>query len=281
MHYYPFHIGDYSIDTRHLDPMHDLAYRRLLDLYYLSERPIPLGTQQVSRRLGLAQDVVQSVLQEFFAEREDGWHQARCDSEILAFNKRASTSRANGQKAKRHKKASRNPAGTHQVADGMPADPREVPTLVMVTGFGSSSLDTNEEPLPAGFPKNEKQAFEMAQNAGCPAPIAYITDIWQQAASRGGRDGAKIIISRWGLYAKKRWGREEMEWSASQKKVEPAHIPPEDRKWVIDEDYPEFTILDTIRICEERAAAELAEQRRHQDECEAESRKMAGEASQQ
>ena len=40
MNYYPFHIGDYASHTRHLTLMEDLAYRRLLDLYYLHERPL-------------------------------------------------------------------------------------------------------------------------------------------------------------------------------------------------------------------------------------------------
>ena len=37
MNYYPFHLGDYAARTAHLEPMEDLAYRRLLDLYYLGE----------------------------------------------------------------------------------------------------------------------------------------------------------------------------------------------------------------------------------------------------
>ena len=39
MHFYSFNIGDYASHTRHLTPMEDLAYRRLLDIYYLHEQP--------------------------------------------------------------------------------------------------------------------------------------------------------------------------------------------------------------------------------------------------
>jgi len=35
MHYYQFNIGDYASHTRHLSDLEDLAYRRLLDAYYL------------------------------------------------------------------------------------------------------------------------------------------------------------------------------------------------------------------------------------------------------
>ena len=51
MNYYPHHIGDYRSDTTHLSNEEDLAYRRLLEMYYDTEQPIPLETQWVARRL--------------------------------------------------------------------------------------------------------------------------------------------------------------------------------------------------------------------------------------
>ena len=35
MNYYPFHVGDYIAHTAHLHPLEDIAYRRMLDLYYM------------------------------------------------------------------------------------------------------------------------------------------------------------------------------------------------------------------------------------------------------
>lgn len=51
MNYYPFHIGDYASATRHLSWDEDAAYRRLLDLYYTTEKPIPLDERSVFRLL--------------------------------------------------------------------------------------------------------------------------------------------------------------------------------------------------------------------------------------
>ena len=45
MIWYKFYLGDYITHTNHLSDAEDLAYRRLLDLYYMSEAPIPLDTQ--------------------------------------------------------------------------------------------------------------------------------------------------------------------------------------------------------------------------------------------
>jgi uncharacterized protein YdaU (DUF1376 family) len=39
MNYYPFHIGDYISHTSHLSDLEDLAYRRMIDLYYQTEEP--------------------------------------------------------------------------------------------------------------------------------------------------------------------------------------------------------------------------------------------------
>ena len=84
INYYPFHLGDYATHTAHLEPMEDLAYRRLLDLYYLREGPLPLDIQvtaKLVRMRSMAADV-ESVLNEFFLQTDEGWRHARCDEEL-------------------------------------------------------------------------------------------------------------------------------------------------------------------------------------------------------
>ena len=62
MIWYKFHLGDYITHTLHLSDAEDLAYRRLLDLYYMSEEPIPLNTELVARKIRLDLDITESVL---------------------------------------------------------------------------------------------------------------------------------------------------------------------------------------------------------------------------
>ena len=93
VNYYDHHIGDYDSATAHLSWFEDAAYRRLICLYYRTERPIPLDLKAACR-LVRAQDkdqraAVETVLQEFFEPREDGWHQQRCDDEIAEYNSTA------------------------------------------------------------------------------------------------------------------------------------------------------------------------------------------------
>ena len=87
MHYYQFNIGDYVSHTRHLSPIEDIAYRRLLDAYYLSERPLNSGLTSVARQIGLRdyEQEVKIVLDEFFKLTEDGWINTRADKEIAHF----------------------------------------------------------------------------------------------------------------------------------------------------------------------------------------------------
>ena len=90
MHYYQFNIGDYVSHTRHLSPIEDIAYRRLLDAYYLSERPLNSGIAAVARQIGLKEyeAEVHDVLHEFFKLTEEGfigWINTRADKEIAHF----------------------------------------------------------------------------------------------------------------------------------------------------------------------------------------------------
>jgi uncharacterized protein YdaU (DUF1376 family) len=85
MHYYQFHIGDYKSHTHHLSLIEDLAYRRLLDHYYLHEAPIK--QRDIARQIGMRdhEQEVLTVLDEFFISAEDGFIHPRADAEIAKF----------------------------------------------------------------------------------------------------------------------------------------------------------------------------------------------------
>jgi uncharacterized protein YdaU (DUF1376 family) len=113
MHYYQFSIGDYRAATAHLSNEEDLAYRRLLDMYYDTENKIPLDTQWVSKRLRLATQVVDDVLQDMFIKHDDGWFHARCDDVIQQYHAMAEKNRANGRLGGRKKNPVANQLETH------------------------------------------------------------------------------------------------------------------------------------------------------------------------
>ena len=88
MHYYQFNIGDYVSHTRHLSPVEDIAYRRLLDAYYLQERPLNSSPTAVARQIGMREyeSEVVLVLEEFFNLGKDGWTNSRADKEIEHYH---------------------------------------------------------------------------------------------------------------------------------------------------------------------------------------------------
>jgi uncharacterized protein YdaU (DUF1376 family) len=102
--WYKFHLGDYITHTLHLSDAEDLAYRRLLDLYYMSEKPIPLNTEEVARKIRLDLDITESVLGEFFEKTETGYRNARCDEEIAKYQHQVATNRSLGKRGGRPKK---------------------------------------------------------------------------------------------------------------------------------------------------------------------------------
>jgi len=87
MNYYPFHIGDFLSATKHLSWIEDAAFRRLLDVYYTTEKPLPNDLRAVCRLVLASTDeqreAVQIVLNEFFELMPTGWVNHRADVEIL------------------------------------------------------------------------------------------------------------------------------------------------------------------------------------------------------
>jgi len=138
MYYYQFHIGDYRAATSHLNNEEDLAYRRLLDMYYDTESCIPLDTQWVSRRIRIAHDVVLSVLIDMFQKTESGWFHPVCDRNLKQYIAKAETARTNGKSGGRPKK---NPVGSQQEPDGKLTNNHKPITNNQVKTISSADAD--------------------------------------------------------------------------------------------------------------------------------------------
>lgn len=90
MNFYPFHIGDYISHTSHLSDEEDLAYRRMIDLYYMNEQPFN-DSSTVARRIRSSVETVDAILAEFFELSDDNcWHNKRVDEEIAKYHSRLS-----------------------------------------------------------------------------------------------------------------------------------------------------------------------------------------------
>ena len=96
MHYFQFNIGDYARDTAHLTEMEDLAYRRMLDLYYRAEGPLPLSIDEIARLIRMRSHTasIAIVLQDFFAECADGYRNQRADQELRSIYEKSAKAKA-------------------------------------------------------------------------------------------------------------------------------------------------------------------------------------------
>ncbi len=100
MNYYPFHLGDYAAHTKHLSLLEDLAYRRMIDLYYTAEKPLPSDPENVARLIGMRENstIVTEVLSDFFLKSEEGYRSKRCDREIKKYKAKADRARSANNK---------------------------------------------------------------------------------------------------------------------------------------------------------------------------------------
>ena len=106
MYYYQFNIGDYKSHTEHLSEMEDLTYRRMLDWYYLHEKPFPTDYGEIARLIRMRShiDCIAVVLHEFFDLVDGGWIHHRANAEIAKAgeksNKASESAKARWNKVK-------------------------------------------------------------------------------------------------------------------------------------------------------------------------------------
>jgi uncharacterized protein YdaU (DUF1376 family) len=99
MHYYQFNIGDYQSHTAHLSEIEDLAYRRLLDWYYLHESPIVDDIPEIARQIRMRThtESIAIVLQEFFELTKNGWSSIRANREIAKTGEKSAKASASAK----------------------------------------------------------------------------------------------------------------------------------------------------------------------------------------
>jgi uncharacterized protein YdaU (DUF1376 family) len=165
MHYFPFHIGDYRAATAHLSNEEDLAYHRLLHVYYDTELPIPLDLEPLARRLRVPRAAIETVLADFFILTEAGWTNSRADTEIAKYQS-FTVSGKKGAETRWSKIKDREPIGSLLAANG--------------GAIGSlPNPNSNQEPVTKNQqPITKNQDKPKVKPAGAEAP-AWLPASWQ------------------------------------------------------------------------------------------------------
>lgn len=192
MNYYEHHLGDYLRDTAHLTMVEDAAYRRLLDVYYVRETPLPKDLLQcckLVRALGkLERQAVLSVLKEFFCLTDEGYRQARADAEIKRFHAKKDKARESANARWSHDERNANAMRTHE-------ERIQVASRSQCVGNALQSPDKEEEResprktaratrLPEDFQPDEAESVAIAPDLDVAAELAKFRDYWIAATGK-------------------------------------------------------------------------------------------------
>ena len=98
MYYYKHHIGDYRRDTSHLTLLEHGIYRQLLDLYYITERPLDANALRlINARTTEEKEAAKQILKEFFVLENGVYVHKRCEDEIVKYHDKSGKASASAK----------------------------------------------------------------------------------------------------------------------------------------------------------------------------------------
>jgi uncharacterized protein YdaU (DUF1376 family) len=191
VNYYPFHIGDYAAHTGHLDPLEDVAYRRAIDAYMLTEAPLPADPADVARRIRMREwvGVVESVLREFFTLTPEGWRHGRCDDEIAKVQSKSEKARTSAAK-RWHSESDANVMRTHSEGNAPKTqDPIPKSQKKDRESAPNGAAQSRGSRLPDDFPDDTAMAWccGMRPDLDAEAVRAKFRDYWAGVPGARGR----------------------------------------------------------------------------------------------
>lgn len=240
MHYFQFNIGDYMKHTARLTLMEDLAYRRMLDLYYLNDGPLCSDTKRLAKQIGMAgeEDAIAFVLSEFFTLDGDAYRNSRADKEIASYAEKAEKSRLNGRKGGRPRtgqQPSNNPEETQQVISGNPEESERK--------GNHKPLTNNQEPV-TKKPKEKTVSPSLDYSCWPSMPNDELFAEWKELRKRKKAAISQTVINRVGKelhkaassgftvdkcfeqWIYKGWSGFEAEWMSNSGVKKPSQMQP-------------------------------------------------------
>jgi uncharacterized protein YdaU (DUF1376 family) len=155
VHYYQYNIKEFRSGTVNMSRQARWIYRDMLDVYYDTEKPLPLDLDTLCEVIGVEsveeRAIVQRLLRFKFVRTEEGYRHTRCDEEIAAYHVKADIAKANGKRGGRPKQA--------KASDKEPSGFRSGSDPVAIGKQQATGLKTNQEPIT----KNNK-VKPIAQN---------------------------------------------------------------------------------------------------------------------
>ncbi|MFZ6750093.1 YdaU family protein [Undibacterium sp. Ren11W] len=201
MHYYNFHIGDFRSGSIHLTRIERAIYRELIDVYYDTEKPLPLDLDALCHTVGARTEeermIIAELLKYKFVKTENGYSNKRCDDDISAYHAKATTAKENGKRGGRppKQKTKHNPeepsgfpSGYDPVPMGLPEQTGSQANQEPIT---INQLNTPKPPDGGLVPLQKKpsaislQAFIDSCKARGERPLRNYAPLWEYVKSVG------------------------------------------------------------------------------------------------
>lgn len=198
MNFFKLYIGDYQRDTAALSLAEHGAYLLMLQHYYATEKPLPIG-RELYRLLRAEtrqeRDAVDAVSRRFWAETDAGLINERADVEIRKADHQRTVNREIGKRGGRPKRTEQQTeTETESVIESKPnRNPNQTPDY----NSPSPSLRSGAPPLAARgsrLPRDwtpSEAGWAFACHALDPAratlELAKFRDYWASKSGAGGR----------------------------------------------------------------------------------------------
>lgn len=152
MIYYKHYIGDYQTKTGHLSLAQDGAYRRLMDHYYSTEKPLPANSDSLYRICGALEkkerEAVDFVSKAFFTENAGQLHHQRIDEEVSIAQEKIANLKENAKAGGKQSGQSR----ASKVEANASADGQAESNISHKSVVNTKSNDLENLSLPAWLP---------------------------------------------------------------------------------------------------------------------------------
>ena len=231
MHYYSFRINDYWAETGHLSLVEDAIYRRLLDLYYRTEKPLTFDTKELAKLIRARdhEDEITMILNEFFSQKKSGWAHAICDDQINAF--KAKSEKARNSAEKRWSKNDANAMRTHSERNATAKPTHSERNANAMLTNNHEPITNNHEPITMNQNKSTKGAADEPHNS----PKVTVKSTRQKTAVDRPADCEETVWRDW-LRVRGRNPLTETAWAGMVSEANKAGISP----------------AEAVRLCAER-----------------------------
>lgn len=197
MHYYSFRINDHAAETGHLSLVEDAIYRRLIDLYFRTEKPLQDDAQELARLIRARghEEEIKSVLKEFFYLKKTGWYHPRCDEQLSTFKAKSEKARNSAKSRWSKDDANAERSQCERIADAKRAHCDRNAEAMLTNNH--EPITNNHEPITKNQEEKTSKKAPRVPRASVSRPEDVPQQIWDDWIRVRGR--VPLTQTAWGV----------------------------------------------------------------------------------